>query len=78
MEGTSVLSEFSFSTDPTFDLQDEALPEAEISAGERDVFPAQDLIEDDEEEDVEAAKAWKSLPLSPTTSTSWSRSATSG
>ena len=52
-EETSVLSEFSFSTDPTFDLQDEALPEAEISAGERDVLPAQDLIEDDAEDDVE-------------------------
>ena len=46
-EETSVLSEFSFSTDPAFDLQDEALPEAEISVGERDVFAAQDLIEDD-------------------------------
>ena len=52
-EETSVLSEFSFSTDPTFDLKDEALPEAEVSVGERDAFAAQDLIEDDEEDDVE-------------------------
>ena len=52
-EETSVLSEFSFSTDPTFDLQDEALPEDEVSVGERDVFATQDLIEDDAEGDVE-------------------------
>ena len=52
-EETSVLSEFSFSTDPTFDLQDEALPEAEISAGERDVFGAPGLIEGHAEVDAE-------------------------
>ena len=50
-EETSVLSEFSFSTDPTFDVQDETLNEAEVSAGERDVFGAQNLIENDEEDD---------------------------
>lgn len=47
-EEASVLSEFSFSTDPTFDLRNEALPKAEVSAVEGDVFGAQDPIEDDE------------------------------
>ena len=50
-EENSVLSEFSFSTDPTFDLQDESLPEVEMSEVERDVFAAQDVIDDDDDDD---------------------------
>ena len=50
-EENSVLSEFSFSTDPTFDLQDESLPEVEMSEVERDVFAAQDVIDHDDDID---------------------------